>query len=56
MSGTEGMTKQQELLTKHFEDLGGKVRLQKFTARQRSTGRNVEMANHGLGAKPQHVG
>jgi glutaminyl-peptide cyclotransferase len=45
ISGTEGMTKQQELLTKHFEGLGGKVRLQKFTARQRSQGRNVEMAN-----------
>ncbi len=29
-SGSEGMTKQQKLLTKHFEQLGGKVSLQKF--------------------------
>jgi hypothetical protein len=44
ISGTEGMAKQQELITKHFTDLGAKVELQKFTARQ---GRRdpIEMAN-----------
>jgi hypothetical protein len=45
MSGTNGMRKQQELLKKHFEDLGAKVVLQTFTARQRSRSQPVEMAN-----------
>jgi hypothetical protein len=45
ISGTEGMTKQQELLKKHFEDLGAKVTLQKFTARQVSRRQPTEMAN-----------
>jgi glutaminyl-peptide cyclotransferase len=45
ISGSEGMQKQQELLTKHFEKLGGKVELQKFTARQNSQKQPVEMAN-----------
>jgi glutaminyl-peptide cyclotransferase len=45
ISGTEGMTRQQELLRKHFEGLGGKVELQKFTARQVSKRDPVEMAN-----------
>jgi hypothetical protein len=45
MSGTEGMKKQQELLKKHFEALGGKVEMQAFTARQRSQPRPVDMAN-----------
>jgi glutaminyl-peptide cyclotransferase len=44
ISGSDGMKKQQELLTKHFEDKGGKVTVQKFTGRQ--PGRDpVEMAN-----------
>src|ERR1700693_5344310 len=30
MSGTEGMKKQQEMLEKHFTDLGGKVTYQRF--------------------------
>jgi hypothetical protein len=46
ISGTEGMKKQQELLTKHFEALGGKVALQTFTATQKSKPKQpVEMAN-----------
>ncbi len=45
ISGTEGMKKQQELLKKHFEQLGGKVELQTFTARQKSRRQPVEMAN-----------
>src|SRR5262249_47626854 len=36
ISGTDGMKQQQELLKKHFEAKGGKVSLQRFTARQRS--------------------
>src|SRR5438874_1683589 len=45
LSGSEGMKKQQELLEKHFEKLGGKVEWQKFTARQRSQRAQVAMAN-----------
>jgi hypothetical protein len=46
ISGEAGMTKQQELLKKHFEDLGGKVQLQKFKATQVSRPKQpVEMAN-----------
>jgi hypothetical protein len=45
VSGSEGMQKQQELLEKHFTDHGGKITWQKFTARQRSRPRPVEMAN-----------
>ncbi|MEK6247462.1 MAG: M28 family peptidase [Planctomycetales bacterium] len=33
ITGSEAMKKQQELLTKHFEELGGKVRLQPFKFR-----------------------
>jgi hypothetical protein len=45
LSGTTGMKKQQELLKKHFEDLGAKVELQRFTAKQKSQNEKVEMAN-----------
>jgi glutaminyl-peptide cyclotransferase len=45
ISGSDGMKKQQELLKKHFESLGGKVEMQKFTAQQRSQPRPVDMAN-----------
>jgi hypothetical protein len=44
-SGTDGMKKQQELLKKHFEKLGGKVTFQKFKAKQKSQTDEVEMAN-----------
>lgn len=45
ISGTEGMKKQQEMLKKHFEDLGAKVEFQKFSVRQVSRRAAVEMAN-----------
>ena len=45
ISGTEGMKKQQELLEKHFKEHGGAVSYQRFTARQRSQRKPVEMAN-----------
>jgi hypothetical protein len=45
ISGTPGMKRQQELLEKHFKSLGGQVRYQTFTARQRSVREPVEMAN-----------
>jgi hypothetical protein len=45
ISGSEGMKKQQDLLDKHFRDKGGKISWQRFSAKQRSTPRAVEMAN-----------
>jgi hypothetical protein len=53
MSGTEGMKKQQELLEKHFKDLGAKVEYQRFSARQRSVGKPVEMANLVVSWQPE---
>jgi hypothetical protein len=45
ISNTKGMAKQQELLQKHFEDLGGKVALQRFSAHQLSQREDTPMAN-----------
>jgi hypothetical protein len=45
ISGSEGMKKQQVLIKKHFEEQGAKVRMQTFTAKQRSQKDTVEMAN-----------
>jgi glutaminyl-peptide cyclotransferase len=45
MSATEGMKKQQELMQKHFEALGGKVTYQRFKAKQKSQREPTEMAN-----------
>jgi hypothetical protein len=45
VSGTAGMTRQQEILTEHFEALGGQVRMQPFSVRHPETGDAVEMAN-----------
>jgi glutaminyl-peptide cyclotransferase len=45
ISGTPGMQAQQDLLQKHFENLGARVVFQPFTARQSSQPRPVQMAN-----------
>lgn len=45
MSGSPGMKAQQEMLRKHFEELGGKVSLQRFRAPNPLEGPPVEMAN-----------
>jgi glutaminyl-peptide cyclotransferase len=45
MSGSEGMTRQQELLQKHFEKHGATVTLQKFDGKQPSRDKAVPMAN-----------
>jgi hypothetical protein len=45
ISSTEGMKKQQELIEKHFKDLGVKATYQRFTAKQKSVRKPVEMAN-----------
>ncbi len=53
MSATAGMQRQQELLRKHFQDLGGKVQMQTFMARQVSRPTPVEMANLIVSWQPQ---
>ncbi len=45
VSGTPGMTKQQEILIKHFEGLGAKIVKQTFQARQASRREPVTMTN-----------
>jgi hypothetical protein len=58
ISATDGMAKQQELLKKHFEDLGAQVEFQKLTARQKSREQPVEMANLIVSwnpERPRHV-
>jgi len=45
ISGTAGMQQQRELLTEHFEALGGEVELQRFRARHPRTRQWVSMAN-----------
>lgn len=45
VSGTDGMRKQQALVTKHFEGHGGRVVRQEFQARQRSAAAPVSMTN-----------
>lgn len=45
ISGTEQMTKQQDIIKKHFEKLGAKVELQKFDGKQPSQRKAVPMAN-----------
>lgn len=53
ISGSEGMTKQQELIAKHFEALGVKATYQRFSAKQRSAKKSVEMANMVLSYHPE---
>jgi glutaminyl-peptide cyclotransferase len=45
ISGTPGMKQQQELLEKHFKDLGARVVYQNFIGRQRSVREATDMAN-----------
>jgi len=45
VSGTAGMTKQIDLLTKHFEHHGGKVTRQEFKASQKSRREDTAMTN-----------
>jgi glutaminyl-peptide cyclotransferase len=52
ISGTEGMKKQQELLKKHFESLGGKVEMQKFMGKQINKP-PVEMENMIVSWRPE---
>ena len=45
ISGSPAMRKQQEIIKKHFEEIGAKVQLQTFTAKQNSVKGEVEMTN-----------
>ena len=45
ISDTEGMRKQQELVTKHFEKFGATVARQEFPAKQRSKNDKIAMTN-----------
>lgn len=45
VSGTENMKKQQQLIKEHFEKLGAKVEMQRFSAKQVSRSGPVEFAN-----------
>jgi glutaminyl-peptide cyclotransferase len=45
ISGTDGMAKQQQLLKKHFEDLGATVSFQRFEGKQKSQPKPCDMAN-----------
>ncbi|MFM7151718.1 MAG: M28 family peptidase [Gemmataceae bacterium] len=45
ISGSEGMKKQQDLIEKHFKDLGAKVTFQNFKGKQNSRRSPVDMAN-----------
>lgn len=45
VTGTGGMKKQQDLLTRHFQALGGNVTLDEFKRKQPSVGRTTKMAN-----------
>jgi hypothetical protein len=53
MSGTKGMRQQQELIKKHFEDLGAKVTFQTFEAKQNSVKGKVEMSNIIVSFQPE---
>ena len=52
-SGSEGMTKQQELIARHFSDLKAEVKLQPFDARHPLTGKPVRMTNILVSWHPQ---
>ncbi len=45
VTASPGMKQQQDLLTKHFQALGGNVTLQPFNARQGGSGKITKMAN-----------
>jgi glutaminyl-peptide cyclotransferase len=53
ISGTASMRKQQELIKKHFEELGAKVEFQTFTATQNSVRGKVEMTNIIISFQPE---
>jgi hypothetical protein len=53
MSGSRAMKKQQELIKKHFEDLGAKVTLQSWDAEQNSVKGKIAMTNIIVSFQPE---
>ena len=53
ISGSPAMKRQQELIKKHFEDLGAKVTFQTFEAKQNSVKGKVEMTNIIVSFQPE---
>jgi hypothetical protein len=53
MSGSRAMKKQQDLIKKHFEDLGAKVTLQTWDAEQNSIKGKIGMTNIIVSFKPE---
>lgn len=53
ISGTEEMTKQQDIIKKHFEKLGAKVEMQKFDGKQPSQRKAVPMINMIVSFQPE---
>src|SRR5262245_52372044 len=53
VSGTKQMKKQQELIKKHFEDLGAKVTFQSFDAKQNSVKGTIPMTNIIVSFQPE---
>jgi len=52
ISASEGMKKQQEIIEKHFKDLGATVTRQEFKARQASRKADTEMVNYIISWNP----
>jgi len=52
ISDSEGMKKQQEIIEKHFKDLGATVTRQEFKARQASRKADTEMVNYIISWNP----
>ncbi|MBI2804070.1 MAG: M28 family peptidase [Planctomycetes bacterium] len=53
ISGSKGMRQQQEIIKKHFEDLGATVTYQTFKAKQNSVRGEVEMTNIIVSFQPE---
>ena len=53
ISGSKTMREQQQIIKKHFEDLGAKVEFQTFTAKQNSVKGEVEMTNIIVSFQPE---
>ncbi len=53
ISGSDGMKKQQEIVEKHFKDLGATVTRQEFKARQVSRKANTDMTNFVISWHPE---
>ncbi len=53
VSGSTGMKQQQEMLTKHFTELGAQVYLQEFNVRHPETGQLVQLGNLAVRFHPE---